>query len=263
MDQGIWLGYNWIKPKNGLTSCVSIQFWYSRLVTPIDYLKRKNDATRTVAVMWIWTGRQKLWWVGANVKTGVIMIFEARVPARCSKIKGKDRDVSGGTVTKQKLSWGGEIFTGTGGVLKKTLTPCCLENRFNSKFHRSQHQHQNFIKQPGWAGIDDVTGNIFLQRRDLRTVENVLGAKYSLPKMGINLRIRHYWSKVAPQQFYQLNDFGKLVSPTPLYENRNQNYNYLSTSDMVYTWQFTQGSFINIVWKDIAESFNRDFEKLF
>jgi Domain of unknown function (DUF5916) len=29
----------------------------------------------------------------------------------------------------------------------------------------------------------------------------------------------------------------------------------------VYTWQFAQGSFINIVWKNIAESFNRDFEK--
>ncbi|MBK7884655.1 MAG: hypothetical protein IPJ81_13380 [Chitinophagaceae bacterium] len=31
--------------------------------------------------------------------------------------------------------------------------------------------------------------------------------------------------------------------------------------DMVYTWQFAQGSFFNIVWKDIAESFNREFEK--
>ena len=39
-----------------------------------------------------------------------------------------------------------------------------------------------------------------------------------------------------------------------------QNYNYLSV-DMVYNWQFAQGSFFSIVWKDIGESFNRQFEK--
>jgi hypothetical protein len=30
---------------------------------------------------------------------------------------------------------------------------------------------------------------------------------------------------------------------------------------MVYTWQFAQGSFINVVWKNIGENFYRDFEK--
>ena len=30
---------------------------------------------------------------------------------------------------------------------------------------------------------------------------------------------------------------------------------------MVYNWQFAQGSFFSIVWKDIGESFNREFEK--
>ena len=39
-----------------------------------------------------------------------------------------------------------------------------------------------------------------------------------------------------------------------------QNYNYLSV-DMVYNWQFAQGSFLSIAWKDIGESFNREFEK--
>ena len=31
--------------------------------------------------------------------------------------------------------------------------------------------------------------------------------------------------------------------------------------DMVYTWQFAQGSFINVVWKNINENFHNDFEK--
>ena len=45
----------------------------------------------------------------------------------------------------------------------------------------------------------------------------------------------------------------------PFTQNVNQNYNFLSI-DLVYTWQFAQGSFINIVWKDISETFNREFE---
>ena len=31
--------------------------------------------------------------------------------------------------------------------------------------------------------------------------------------------------------------------------------------DLVYNWQFAQGSFFSIVWKDIAETFDRKFEK--
>jgi hypothetical protein len=92
-------------------------------------------------------------------------------------------------------------------------------------------------------------------------VEDVLSLKYSFTnKMGVTLRTRHYWSKVAPQQFYQLDQYGKLQTPANSFtKNVNQNYNFFST-DFVYTWQFAQGSFINVVWKDIAESFNRDFE---
>ena len=31
--------------------------------------------------------------------------------------------------------------------------------------------------------------------------------------------------------------------------------------DLIYTWQFAQGSFFNIVWKDISSNFNDSFEK--
>ena len=30
---------------------------------------------------------------------------------------------------------------------------------------------------------------------------------------------------------------------------------------MLYTWEFARGSFINIAWKDLAETFNSQFEK--
>lgn len=79
--------------------------------------------------------------------------------------------------------------------------------------------------------------------------------------MGLTIRARHYWSKVIPKHFFALDENGKLQEPTIAFtQNVNQNYNYLSV-DMVYNWQFAQGSFLSIVWKDIGESFNRQFEK--
>ncbi len=269
MDQGLWIGYNWIKPKKVFNQLrVNFNSWYSRLVTPIDYLKRKEMMYQNGGGNVNMNGQtKKLWWVGANVNWGYNNndFYEARVPGRVFQNKGRiGFGIWWNSNTAKKLSWGGEVFTGTGGVFKrKTISPNLFGKiRFNSKFSIDHNVIMEFHKNnPGWAGIDG-SGNIFFARRDLRTVENILGAKYSFTnKMGITLRIRHYWSKVAPQQYYQLDNYGKLITPTVAYTaNRNQNYNYLS-SDMVYTWQFAQGSFINIVWKDIAESFNRDFEK--
>ena len=111
-------------------------------------------------------------------------------------------------------------------------------------------------------GAPDAKDTVLFSRRKLRSVENTLNLKYNFTnRMGITMRTRHYWSKVMPQEFYVLNLAGNLEKPNFLYNNnRNQNYNYL-TVDMVYTWQFAQGSFFNIVWKDIGESFSRSFEK--
>ena len=79
--------------------------------------------------------------------------------------------------------------------------------------------------------------------------------------MGLSFIARHSFAKVNPQQFYELDAYGKLQTPAHQFtKNVRQNYNYMSV-DMVYTWQFAQGSFFSVVWKDIGESFNREFEK--
>jgi hypothetical protein len=115
-----------------------------------------------------------------------------------------------------------------------------------------------------YSGAGALQDTIIFSRRDLATVENVFGAKYNFNnKMGITLKTRHYWTKVDPRQFYQLDKYGNLTAPVnPFTKNVNQNYNFFSV-DMLYTWQFAQGSFINIVWKDIGESFSRNFEKTY
>jgi hypothetical protein len=112
----------------------------------------------------------------------------------------------------------------------------------------------------GYAAKESETIVIF-GKRDRNTVENVLSAKYNFTnKMGINLRARHYWSKVDYSEFYNLNNEGNLVPNSSFTKNVNQNFNAFNI-DLVYTWQFAPGSFINIVWKDAVYDSNQEVQR--
>ena len=79
--------------------------------------------------------------------------------------------------------------------------------------------------------------------------------------MGLSFRARHSFAKVNPQQFYQLDINGNLNTPDqPFTKNVNQNFNFLAV-DMLYNWQFSQGSFITLAWKNIGQNFSRTFQK--
>lgn len=130
--------------------------------------------------------------------------------------------------------------------------------RFSDRFSLShslnlQPQTDNF----GWAGFTGGGEPVF-GKRDITNVENLLNIKYSFnAKMNINVRVRHYWIKVDYQNdgFYILKMDQSLVKTT-FSQNVDQNYNAFNI-DAVYTWQFAPGSFINLVWKNAANEFNR------
>jgi hypothetical protein len=276
MDQGLYMGYSWIKPKKWFNNLrLNFNSFYSRLVTPIDVLKRKEMMYQSGGGNINMNGQTKnLWFLRVNINWGYNNndFYEARMPGRVFKNKGRiGMFLLWESNDTKKLSWGGELFTGTGGVFKRTsFNPALFGKiRFNSKFSIDNNLSLEFNNNgAGWAETQQpasglpINSTIIFSRRDVRTVEDVLSSKYNFTnKMGITLRVRHYWSKVAPKQFYELDKFGDLVTPSVAFtKNVNQNYNFFS-ADLVYTWQFAQGSFINVVWKDVAESFNRDFEK--
>ncbi|HQW83636.1 MAG TPA: DUF5916 domain-containing protein, partial [Ferruginibacter sp.] len=166
----------------------------------------------------------------------------------------------------KKLSWSGSLYAGSGGVFNRKNLEYTFTGkiRFNSKFSIDNSIDVFSSKnQSGWsANIGVNRDTVIFSRRNVNSVENIINFKYNFTnRMGITLRARHYWSKVKPIQFYELDAYGKLQTPTtPFTQNVNQNYNYLSV-DMVFNWQFAQGSFFSIVWKDIGEDFNRQFEK--
>jgi hypothetical protein len=146
--------------------------------------------------------------------------------------------------------------------------------RFSDKFSLSQSLYYNpTINDAGFYGfyykndgngndVLDANGNkiledILFSRRNLKTIENVISAKFNFNnRSGITFRARHYWSKVHVKQLYDLKPDGTIsetvhTDRTP----EHQNFNIFNI-DAVYTWQFAPGSFVNIVWKD--ESFLGD-----
>ncbi len=276
MDQGLWLSYKWPKAKKFFNQFrVNFNNFYSRLVTPIDILKRKNLMYQGGGGNVNMNGQTKgLWWVGSNINWGYARndFYEPRIYGRVWKNKAR---VNGGvwweSNSAKKISWGAEIFAGKGGYFGRTSFNPLLSGkiRFSSKFSIDHSVELNIAENDaGWAAILPDAMNrgvlydtVIFSRRQLRSTENTFSAKYNFTnKMGITLRARHYFSKVNPRQFYELGTDGYLKTPTTSFtKNVNQNYNYF-TVDMVYTWQFAQGSFVYFVWKDISESFSRNFE---
>lgn len=86
--------------------------------------------------------------------------------------------------------------------------------------------------------------------RNINTINNVLNLKYSFTnRMGLTFRARHYSSVVDARKYFALNENGNLSPRTRYAENLDRNVNFFNI-DMVYTWQFAPGSFVNVVWKN-------------
>ncbi len=153
-----------------------------------------------------------------------------------------------------------------------------LEPRFRLNDHLSfqyEIESSNFINDIGWVAIDSVD-NILFGKRDLITITNELEADYIFTnRMGLSLRVRHYWSTAKYKDFFVLDNSGYLIdsdysgSDSVGISLHNVNFNAFNI-DLVYTWVFAPGSEIKIVWKnsilhrgsEIASDYFKNFEAL-
>ncbi|MFT3979019.1 MAG: DUF5916 domain-containing protein [Ferruginibacter sp.] len=272
LEHGLWVGYNWLKPKeNQWYRQIRLNYnvWHNQLVTPLDALKRKDMMFQNAGTNINGNAQmKKLWWAGFSISVNSKYndFYEPRMYGRVFRNKG---NIGGGVWVEnnggKKFYWSISTFARTGGLFnffyrEGSLT---LRQQFSSKF--TIDNTVNISANTNGVGWADTKGDtIIFARRNVATIEEIMNIKYSFSnKKGLTLRLRHYWSKVDPSQFYELDPYGDLKTPSTAYnENRNQNYNFLS-ADLVYNWQFAQGSFISVVWKDIGESFNREFEKTY
>jgi hypothetical protein len=127
--------------------------------------------------------------------------------------------------------------------------------RFNNKLTLSQDiTYAPAINDIGYTYIDGST-DINFARRTVNVITHIVSAKYNFTnRMGITFRARHYVSTVSNKEFFLLQHDGGLASHAGYHPAADQNVNYFNI-DMVYTWQFAPGSFLNIVWKDASQDY--------
>ncbi len=126
--------------------------------------------------------------------------------------------------------------------------------RFSNKFFSTFSWRQNrAFHDVGYATfLDDKV--IFGQRDQLTVTQSLVGSYIFNNKMGMRLKLRHYWSKVKYLQFYELLPNGTLTSTSYIGSNdqgeplHNTNFNAL-TLDLGYSWRFAPGSDLSLVWK--------------
>lgn len=102
----------------------------------------------------------------------------------------------------------------------------------------------------GYVDKDIQNNIIYFGKRDLSVFESIIEANYIFTNRAfLNFRLRHYWSKVDYNTFYNLEDSGELqVNDYSL--NHDINYNAFNI-DMIFRWNFAPGSELQFSWKNI------------
>jgi hypothetical protein len=133
--------------------------------------------------------------------------------------------------------------------------------RMNNKTFLTLSYSQNIANnEQGFAirnfGSNPFPNDILFSERDKLTTISSINLRYTLTnRMGLTFLLRHYWAKVDYNQFFTLEDNGRLnpiafdgrdANGVSMY---NTNYNAF-TIDMVFRWIYAPASEVNIVWKN-------------
>ena len=265
LDHGFFAGYNWIKPKNWYNKIfLNLNGRVSKLLTPFTGIKETYQTGNVNFNAEMQT--KKLWWVGTFVgfTSKQNDFYEPRLSGLYFT-RNHSLAVGGWVNSNEakKYSFWSEMFVrrhfkfydqlGVDATVNQTF-------RFNSKFsisHRlSYYPRFNNMGFATVSGSESIFG-----RRKVNTVENILNLKYSFTnKMWITYRMRHYASSVDIKEYFTLQQNGKLAANTTFTGNASQNVNFFNI-DMVYTWQFAPGSFLNVVWKNSIYTFDRAIQR--
>ncbi|PKP03847.1 MAG: hypothetical protein CVU11_06970 [Bacteroidetes bacterium HGW-Bacteroidetes-6] len=131
-------------------------------------------------------------------------------------------------------------------VYTVSLSPLLkIGNHFQFRYQCGTAFHNNEV---GFAGIDSL-GVPLLGSRDVTTIENTFSATYVIRNyMPVSIRVRHYYTQGSYSQFNYLLPGGDLDSPVLLPYNFDFTFNTFNI-DFVYSWQFSPGSSLSLIWK--------------
>lgn len=249
----VHINYNWVKPTKWYNNInAGINGSYTQLYMPLTYQNANFNASINGQL-------KNLWQVGAiwGYEPGTNNFYEARTPGRV--FKGWSDWFAGlmfqSNNAKKYFVYSEFMMVSRNLYHSKRYKASFKQTyRFNQKFSVSQSTElQPQTDNVGFAGFNG--NDIIFGRRNISSVENTCFIKYNFNnRMALTTSIRHYWSRVTYKEYFTLGNSGTLEKNNSFTGNANENFNSLKV-DAVYTWQFAPGSFINLVWKNNAGSF--------
>jgi hypothetical protein len=252
---GIW--YRIMQPKSFYNNIrVQVRANYSQRYKPRSFQYFTVNAN-------INSQLKNLWNIGLNGKFSPEQndFYEPRVDGRVFKNPGAFTAgffINTNTAKRYNLSLQG--FQTHSSRYSTNGTQLIMGNqyRFSDKLSMGLTNNVDWVnRDPGFGFINPAGDSILFGLRNRNTVENIFNVKYNFNiKMGLSFRARHYWSKVHYTRFFNLKQDGYLEEVSTVDQDPNKNLN-LFNIDMVYTWQFAPGSFINIAWKDASQLFDQ------
>jgi hypothetical protein len=255
-----WIGYRWTDPKKWYNNIyLNFNANYNQRYKPLTYSNANFNANVNGQL-------KNLWFVGflAGYEPDNNNFYEPRVPGKVFR-GWADWFVDGWVQTDnaKKYKVYVELLYVDRNLFhsKRYSLTFSHRYRFNDKFSISQDvRYEPQLDNAGFAAIDTSLisyGNIIFGRRDVNAIENIFNIKYSFnPKMVFTTRVRYYWSQVVNKEYFILLENGRLKPDTLFNGNADQNYNTF-TVDAGFNWEFAPGSFINLVWKNNATTFDR------
>jgi hypothetical protein len=98
--------------------------------------------------------------------------------------------------------------------------------------------------------VSSANQEIIFGRRNITSVENTFNGRYLFRNnLSLNIWLRHYWMKGAYNQYYTLDNNGRL-SNNDAYTGKNDfNFNSFNI-DLTFSWEFAPGSNLSMVWKN-------------
>ncbi len=276
IEHYFWTAYRWLKPKGWYNNIqINYNANYSQLYKKIDGQKTDSRFQGFNTNINGHVQLKSLWYVGFFVGYGARGhdFYEPRKTGYAWKTPRRFQfNPWFETNNTKKYFFSASYFLGLRSIFNSPNEEWSFSQRyrFSDKLSISHRLYYNPVRNDaGYYQPRDLSGNpisldnVVFTRRDLKTIENVLSAKYNFNnKSGITIRARHYWSKVKQHELYDLDDAGELKPSvhSALVSLVHQNFNVFNV-DAVYTWQFAPGSFINIVWKDQGFLFDNDVER--
>jgi len=121
-----------------------------------------------------------------------------------------------------------------------------LKDRLSITFESSI---EKYLGEPGFVEWIADTDLILFGQRNRQAIVNMLTVFYAFnSKSTLDLKLRHYWSTVDYDSYFDLCENGRL-SPLRCDCNHDVNYNAFNI-DLTYRWNFAPGSEIVINWKN-------------